>query len=122
MLLKTFPRTWQAAVALVVMLAALQQAFIGLQVLVVPDMSLGVWGAIKLAGSLLIGVTAMVVFYHYQSIAASKTAGVAHPLEVLNKGYETQLKDVALHHSATSVFSSRGGEIKPPEDSNEKPK
>jgi uncharacterized membrane protein YuzA (DUF378 family) len=118
MILKTFPRTWQAAVALVVMIVALQQAFMGLQAAVMPDSKLGVWGAIKLVVGLIVGLAAAVAFYYFQSQAEQKPAGSVDQLEMLNKYHEAQKKEEALRHTATPVFSSHHGEIKPPQLSN----
>ncbi len=112
MILKTFPRSLRAAGALVVMVICLQQAFTSLQTLLLPDQVSG--GAIvRFVVTLIIGVAAAIAFYYFQTVDGQTTK--PHEVEILNKHYETQPHS-QYKGTATPVFSSHDGEIKPDHD------
>ena len=109
MILKTWPRSLRAGVALVVMIVSLQQAFVGLQGLLLPDQGSSLV-VIKFVVALIVGVTATIAFYYFQSV--DDRSAKPHEVEILHKYQQSQPHD-RYKGTATPVFSSHQGELKP---------
>ncbi len=114
MILKTIPRSIRAAIALVVMLISLQQAFTGLQALILPgDDGAGV--LVEFLLELVMGILAGAAFYYFQAID-DQPAVQDKSLETLNNYHEAEREEQRLRAvKATPVFSSHDGEIIPQE-------
>ena len=111
-ILKTIPRSLRAAAALVIMLICLQQGLTSLQVLVTTQ-NAAPYVAFKFGLALLVGIAAAVAFYYFQSIDGRPVARHKE-LETLNRYHEAERQQQKLaSHTATPVFSSHEGEIRP---------
>jgi hypothetical protein len=106
MLSKTIPRSWRAAIALLVTLLAFGRGLSAIQVLVVPDSDKS--GLFVSILALIIGIVAMIAFFYFQSIDGEPKK--YNELETLNKYYQREQHKQAI---AKPVFSSHEGEIKP---------
>ncbi len=116
MILKTIPRSLRAAIALIVMLFSLQQAFLALQVLILPGDD-GAGPVVKFVVGFLIGTVAGGAFYYFQSIDDQPT-GSHKSLETLNTYHEAEREEQRLRAAkATPVFSNHEGEIIPADQS-----
>jgi hypothetical protein len=117
MLRHAIPRSWRAAVALVICLLFLSPGLSVLQYLVVPlsNSHISGWQVAKQLILLAIGACAGVAFYYFQGkdgAPKNKYSG----LEVLNKAEEFRQQEERLKRTATPVFSSHEGEVKEKKD------
>jgi hypothetical protein len=110
MLLKTWPRNWRAAVALVVLLSCLSRGLTTVSALVMPgkdDVGSVILGLV----ALVVGLAAAVAFYYFQSNGNSPQR--YSELETLDKYHQAERYK---HAKATPVFSSHEGAIGTPKD------
>lgn len=106
MLIKTWPRSWRAAAALLALFVGTGILFDGLQALLLPDQP---GGGFKFFAGLAIALPAVIAFYHYQFMDGG--GRTFNQLETLDKAYGAQLQEQRIRRStATPVFSSHHGE------------
>jgi len=114
---KTIPHSIRAAVALVICMAALGRGTDGLASM------LGVGSAASAGSNILsmlclaVGFAAGVAFYYFQARDGDDNVKAYNELDVLNHAQESMAQaahEEKLKHAATPVFSSQGGEVKPP--------
>lgn len=110
MILKTIPRSWRAAAALLVALACVQQVFTRLQSLLLSQGNAGLNGFVFIV-ALVLGVASTTAFYYFQSVDDRNVE--VGSLETLDKYHRAQAQKERIERPATAVFSSHQGEIPP---------
>lgn len=109
LLLKSWPRSWRAAAALVALIVGGGLLLDGLQALVLPEDQTG---GVRFIIGLAIVIPATVCFYQWQFLD-----GESKPyqgLETLNKHHEAKRREERIRSAAvTAVFSSHHGEHVP---------
>jgi hypothetical protein len=108
MLFKTLPHSKRAAVALVVMLVTLGRGLATLQALLVPGSQESVPSTVIGLAALVISLVAAGFFYYFQSVDGQTKK--PHEVEMLDHYYKSEQHKRA---TATPVFSSHEGEVKP---------
>jgi hypothetical protein len=114
MLYKTWPRSWRAAAALLVMLGALSAAYDALIPILMPGPD-GILVVFQFIAGTILGLAAAGYFYYYQTVD-DEPPGLHKHLETLNNAHVAEEQRKRIEGAkATPVFSSHHGEIKRPD-------